>query len=201
MNYKDLNLRNEDQPLILKNEVKTESEVLQINKIKKDIVKIKNTTTLINENIKNEKRKINDEIKNKKKELNLYNNDKNSLFEKVSKYTLDKSIIQDELIHSQKKIILDTNEKIKYYQNENIRLSSELLSSQKLTNLANENLSNIEYKNNKIFNQIKDLQNHTAENNIISNKFQKNKQYFINEDEPIDRNTNLDILIFDIFEK
>tara|TARA_B110000093_G_C12838882_1_gene354398 strand:- start:453 stop:797 length:345 start_codon:yes stop_codon:yes gene_type:complete len=114
---------------------------------------------------------------------------------------LDKSIIQAELIHSQKKIILDADEKIKYYQNENIRLSSELLSSQKLTNLANENLSNIEYKNNKIFNQIKDLQNHTAENNIISNKFQKNKQYFINEDEPIDRNTNLDILISDIFEK
>jgi hypothetical protein len=26
MNYKDLNLLNEDQPLILKNEVKTESE-------------------------------------------------------------------------------------------------------------------------------------------------------------------------------
>lgn len=201
MNYKDLNLRNEDQPLILKNEVKTESEVLQTNKIKKEIVKIKNITTLINENIKKEKKKIIDEIKNKKKELNLYNNDKNSLFEKVSKYTLDKNIIQDELIHSQKKMILDTDEKIKYYQNENIRLSSELLSSQKLTNLANENLSNIEYKNNKIFNQIKDLQNHTAENNIISNKFQKNKQYFINEDEPIDRNTNLDILISDIFEK
>ena len=201
MNYKDLNLRNEDQPLILKNEVKTESEVLQTNKIKKDIVKIKNTTTLINENIKKEKRKIIDEIKNKKKELNLYNNDKNSLFEKVSKYTLDKSIIQDELIHSQKKIILDANEKIKYYQNENIRLSSELLSSQKLTNLANENLSNIEYKNNKIFNQIKDLQNHTAENNIISNKFQKNKQHFINEDEAIDKNINLNTLISDIFEK
>jgi hypothetical protein len=201
MNYKDLNLYNEDHPLILKNEVKPESEILQTNKLKKDIVKIKYITALINENIKKEKLKIIEEIKNKKQELNLYNNEKNSLFEKVSKYTLDKSIIQDELIHSQKKIILDTNEKIKYYQNENIRLSSELLSSQKLTNLANENLSNIEYKNNKIFNQIKDLQNHTAENNIISNKFQKNKKYFINEDEPIDRNTNLDILISDIFEK
>ena len=201
MNYKDLNLYNEDHPLILKNEVKPESEILQTNKLKKDIVKIKNTTTLINENIKKENLKIIEEIKNKKKELNLYNNEKNSLFEKVSKYTLDKSIIQDELIHSQKKIILDTDEKIKYYQNENIRLSSELLSSQKLTNLANENFSNIEYKNNKIFNQIRDLQNHTAENNIISNKFQKNKQHFINEDEPIDKNTNLDILISDIFEK
>ena len=201
MNYKDLNLYNEDQPLILKNEVKAKSEILQTNKLKKDIVKIKYITTLINENIKKEKLKIIEEIKNKKQELNLYNNEKNSLFEKVSKYTLDKSIIQDELIHSQKKMILDTDEKIKYYQNENIRLSSELLSSQKLTNLANENLSNIEYKNNKIFNQIKDLQNHTAENNIISNKFQKNKKYFINEDEPIDRNTNLDILISDIFEK
>ena len=32
MNYKDLNLLNEDQPLILKNEVKTESEILQTNK-------------------------------------------------------------------------------------------------------------------------------------------------------------------------
>ena len=201
MNYKDLNLYNEDHPLILKNEVKPESEILQTNKLKKDIVKIKYITTLINENIKKEKLKIIEEIKNKKQELNLYNNEKNSLFEKVSKYTLDKNIIQDELIHSQKKMILDTDEKIKYYQNENIRLSSELLSSQKLTNLANENLSNIEYKNNKIFNQIKDLQNHTAENNIISNKFQKNKQYFINEDEPIDGNTNLDILIYDIFEK
>ena len=201
MNYKDLNLYNEDHPLILKNEVKPESEILQTNKLKKDIVKIKYITTLINENIKKEKLKIIEEIKNKKQELNLYNNEKNSLFEKVSKYTLDKSIIQDELIHSQKKMILDTDEKIKYYQNENIRLSSELLSSQKLTNLANENLSNIEYKNNKIFNQIKDLQNHTAENNIISNKFQKNKQHFINEDEPIDKNTNLDILISDIFEK
>ena len=58
MNYKDLNLRNEDQPLILKNEVKTESEVLQTNKIKKDIVKTKNTTTLINENIKKKKEKL-----------------------------------------------------------------------------------------------------------------------------------------------
>ena len=201
MNYKDLNLYNEDHPLILKNEVKPESEILQTNKLKKDIVKIKYITTLINENIKKEKLKIIEEIKNKKQELNLYNNEKNSLFEKVSKYTLDKSIIQDELIHSQKKMILDADEKIKYYQNENIRLSSELLSSQKLTNLANENLSNIEYKNNKIFNQIKDLQNHTAENNIISNKFQKNKQHFINKDEPIDKNTNLDILISDIFEK
>jgi len=201
MNYKDLNLYNEDHPLILKNEVKPESEILQTNKLKKDIVKIKNTTTLINENIKKEKLKIIEEIKNKKKELNLYNNEKNSLFEKVSKYTLDKNIIQDELIHSQKKIILDTDEKIKYYQNENIRLSSELLSSQKLANIANENLSNIEYKNNKIFNQIKDLQNYNEDNNIISARFKKNKQNFIEEDEEKNKNINLDVLVSDIFEK
>jgi hypothetical protein len=201
MNYKDLNLLNEDQPLILKNEVKTESEALQTNKLEQEISKIKNITNKINKNIQKDKSKIIKELKNKKKELKSYNDEKNYLFEMVSEHTLDKSIIQDELIHSQKKMILDADEKIKYYQNENIRLSSELLSSQKLTNLANENLSNIEYKNNKIFNQIKDLQNHTAENNIISNKFQKNKQHFINEDEPIDKNTNLDILISDIFEK
>ena len=44
MNYKDLNLLNEDQPLILKNEVKIESEILQTNKIKQEISKIKNIT-------------------------------------------------------------------------------------------------------------------------------------------------------------
>ena len=69
MNYKDLNLYNEDHPLILKNEVKPESEILQTNKLKKDIVKIKNTTTLINENIKKENLKIIEEIKNKKKRI------------------------------------------------------------------------------------------------------------------------------------
>ena len=42
MNYKDLNLLNEDQPLILKNEVKIESEILQTNKLKQEISKIKN---------------------------------------------------------------------------------------------------------------------------------------------------------------
>jgi hypothetical protein len=201
MNYKDLNLLNEDQPLILKNEVKTESEALQTNKLEQEISKIKNITNKINKNIQKDKSKIIKELKNKKKELKSYNDEKNYLFEMVSEHTLDKSIIQDELIHSQKKMILDADEKIKYYQNENIRLSSELLSSQKLTNLANENLSNIEYKNNKIFNQIKDLQNHTGENNIISTKFKKNKQNFINEDEAIDKNINLSTLVSDIFEK
>ena len=58
-------LINEDHPLILKNEVKPESEILQTNKLKKDIVKIKYITTLINKNIKKEKLKIIEEIKNK----------------------------------------------------------------------------------------------------------------------------------------
>ena len=52
MNYKDLNLLNEDQPLILKNEVKIESEILQTNKLKQEISKIKNITNGINKNIK-----------------------------------------------------------------------------------------------------------------------------------------------------
>ena len=46
MNYKDLNLYNEDQPLILKNEVKTESGALQTNKLKQEISKIKNITNI-----------------------------------------------------------------------------------------------------------------------------------------------------------
>jgi hypothetical protein len=201
MNYKDLNLYNEDQPLILKNEVKTESEILQTNKLKQEISKIKNITIGINQNIKKDKSKIIKELKNKTKELKSYKDEKNSLFEMASQHTLDKCVIQDKLINSQKKIIFDNDEKIKFYQNENIRLSSELLSSQKLTNIANENLSNIENKNNKIFNQIKDLQNYNEDNNIISAKFKKSKQNFIDEDGEKNKNINLDVLVSDIFER
>ena len=201
MNYKDLNLYNEDQPLILKNEVKTESEALQTNKLKQEISKIKNITIEINQNIKKDKSKIINELKNKAKELKLYKDEKNSLFEMASQHTLDKCVIQDKLINSQKKIILDNDEKIKFYQNENVRLSSELLNSQKLANIANENLSNIENKNNKIFNQIKDLQNYNEDNNIISAGFKKSKQNFIDEDGEKNKNINLDVLISDIFER
>ena len=201
MNYKDLNLYNEDQPLILKNEVKTESEALQTNKLKQEISKIKNITIGINQNIKKDKSKIIKELKNKTKELKLYKDEKNSLFEMASQHTLDKCIIQDKLINSQKKIIFDNDEKIKFYQNENVRLSSELLSSQKLANIANENLSNIENKNNKIFNQIKDLQNYNDDNNIISARFKKSKQNFIEEDGEKNKNINLDVLVSDIFER
>ena len=201
MNYKDLNLYNEDQPLILKNEVKIKSEALQTNKLKQEISKIKNITIGINQNIQKDKSKIINELKNKAKELKLYKDEKNSLFEMASQHTLDKCVIQDKLINSQKKIISDNDEKIKFYQNENIRLSSELLSSQKLANIANENLSNIEHKNNKIFNQIKDLQNYNEDNNIISARFKKSKQNFIDEDGEKNKNINLDVLVSDIFEK
>ena len=201
MNYKDLNLYNEDQPLILKNEVKTESGALQTNKLKQEISKIKNITIGINQNIKKDKSKIIKELKNKAKELKLYKDEKNSLFEMASQHTLDKCVIQDKLINSQKKIIFNNDEKIKFYQNENIRLSSELLNSQKLANIANENLSNIENKNIKIFNQIKDLQNYNEDNNIISAGFKKSKQNFTEEDGEKNKNINLDVLVSDIFEK
>ena len=201
MNYKDLNLYNEDQPLILKNEVKTESEALQTNKLKQEISKIKNITIGINQNIKKDKSKIIKELKNKTKELKLYKDEKNSLFEMASQHTLDKCVIQDKLINSQKKIIFNNDEKIKFYQNENVRLSSELLNSQKLANIANENLSNIENKNIKIFNQIKDLQNYNEDNNIISARFKKSKQNFIEEDGEKNKDINLDVLVSDIFER
>ena len=201
MNYKDLNLYNEDQPLILKNEVTTESQALQTNKLKQEISKIKNITIGINKNIQKDKSKIIKELKNKTKELKLYKDEKNSLFEMASQHTLDKCVIQDKLINSQKKIIFDNDEKIKFYQNENVRLSSELLNSQKLANIANENLSNIENKNIKIFNQIKDLQNYNEDNNIISARFKKSKQNFIEEDGEKNKDINLDFLVSDIFER
>ena len=59
--------------------------------------------------------------------------------------------------------------KVKFYQDENIRLSSELLSTQKKNEITKENLNNIEIEKEKISNKIKDLNKSIEEKtNIIS---------------------------------
>jgi len=95
----------------------------------------------------------------------------------------------------------ELNQKIKFYQNENIRLSSELFESQKMTVLANENLSNIENTKNKIFDQIQELQNSINKNNVVQSQFKK-KNYDHNESD-IENNTdiNLNELVSEIFDK
>ena len=95
----------------------------------------------------------------------------------------------------------ELHQKIKFYQNENVRLSSELSKSQKMTIVANENLSNIENTKNIIFNQIQELQRSLGENNVVNSKFIKENYDYIEPDIKENTDVNLNVLVSEIFDK
>ena len=68
----------------------------------------------------------------------------------------------------------ETHKKIKFYQDENVRLSSELLSSENKNSMIKVNLTDIETEKAKISDKIKELSNSIDEKtNIISTSFNK----------------------------
>ena len=90
----------------------------------------------------------------------------------LSRYIVNSKKIQEKLnlVEESKKLKLEKEaKKVKFYQDENIRLSSELLSTQKKNEITKENLNNIEIEKEKISNKIKDLNKSIEEKtNIIS---------------------------------
>ena len=68
----------------------------------------------------------------------------------------------------------DEIKKVKFYQDENIRLSSELISARKKNETIKENLNNIELEKEKISNKIKELNNAiVGKSNIVPSLFVK----------------------------
>jgi hypothetical protein len=66
----------------------------------------------------------------------------------------------------------DEVKKIKFYQNENIRLSSELLTALKKNKVIKENLNNIELEKEKISNKIKELSSTiVGKSNVVPSTF------------------------------
>ena len=90
----------------------------------------------------------------------------------LSRYIVNSKKIQEKLnlVEESKNLKLEKEAKqVKFYQDENIRLSSELLSTQKKNEITKENLNNIEIEKEKISNKIKDLNKSIEEKtNIIS---------------------------------
>lgn len=69
----------------------------------------------------------------------------------------------------------EENKKIKFYQDENIRLSSLMYDIQKKYDIVKDNLNKAEKEKNDIFIQIQDLNNSLLKNSIISSPFLKEK--------------------------
>ena len=140
---------NLDQALMIKNEIVLKNEQLQtnLNALKKSLDEsiLKNTSFEINNNeLKNTVSRYITNYKKLQNEFNELKDSKNLQFE-------------------------DEFKKIKFYQDENIRLSTELLLSRKKNETIKLNLNDIELEKQKISNKINELNNSiTGKSNIIS---------------------------------
>ena len=190
INKKQLNIENKE--LKINNDV-IQNDLNEVTKIK-EMLDIENKELKINNDVLqndiNEvgKNKENLDINNKKLKINLKETKKNlkdsleknrsfeinsaELKNTLSRYIVNSKKIQEKLnlVEESKNLKLEKEAKqVKFYQDENIRLSSELLSTQKKNEITKENLNNIEIEKEKISNKIKDLNKSIEEKtNIIS---------------------------------
>ena len=138
----------------------------------------------------NFQKKLNEQIKNNKLLTNEVNNYKDN---KIT----DENINFTEI----------TNNKLKYYQEENVRLSCELVSTQNRHNILKKNITKIETEKNNISNQIQELNNslnNKNSSNIIKTPFLEDIPQEAVEDLKHmnkDEKKNLDDVINKIFDK
>ena len=176
---------------ILKNHYKSALENNKELKINNDVLQNElNEVTKNKENDLNEvtKNKESLDIKNKELKIKLKETrknlkdslEKNRSFEinnaeiksTLSRYIVNYKKLEEKisLVKDSKNLKLEKElQKVKFYQDENTRLSSELLSMQKRNDIFKENFKNIEMEKEKISSKIKDLNKSIEEKtNIIS---------------------------------
>ena len=169
-----------------------EEILLERNQIQNDI---QNNQKLIIEEYKDNNNKLKsdlDKLQNEVEELNssnrkfLINNDE--LKKTISRYikhnkNLQISLnslkkIETEFLDSKSKIIKMT-EQIKFYQDDNTRLSNEIINIKKKYEIVKNNFDAVDKEKNDIFNQIQELNNSITSSNIVGTPFVKE---IINED-------------------
>ena len=217
-------LSNENNQLKIDNEKISKS----INEIEIKNKEIDNKNIIINNDNKRLEELIY-QLSNTNKELIVQNNDlkekldkeetnldivnqKNRSFEinnselknTISRYIINTKKINEKINSLEKSSQLEIeekNKKIKFYQDENVRLSSELLSSENKNTMIKVNLSDIETEKAKISDKIKELSKSIDEKtNIVSTSFKK-ENLEISEKLNDKEQRSLDEVIGRIFQK
>ena len=185
------------------NELRIGNEVLQNNvnqvtennnQLDKKIVELKTDNNVLHNNLNEvteNNKQLDIENKDLKADFDKTKNDLNENIEKnrsnethnlelkntVSRYIVNTKKIQEKLDLAEKSnyLKLETQtDKVKFYQEENVRLSSELLAVQKKNTTIKENLNFIETEKEEISNKIKELNKSIDEKtNIIPSNFIK----------------------------
>tara|TARA_A100000164_G_scaffold67342_1_gene56034 strand:- start:942 stop:1547 length:606 start_codon:yes stop_codon:yes gene_type:complete len=152
----------------------------EIKKSSHDIEKeIKNQTVELTNSIKNQSDKLKDlndeKIKFDRNQIQLQIIENQQLL--VEEYKKNNNILSLNLEELKNKIkeLNEENKKIKFYQDDNIRLSSLMSDIQKKYDIVKDNFNKTEKQKNDIFIRIQELNNSLLKNTIISSPFLKEK--------------------------
>ena len=200
-----------------------------MNDIDKNFLDIKKTTLELDNSIKEQELKLTSTIKNDEDKLKDLS-DKKILFDKnkmqadilknqqflIDEYKGNINRLNLELTETQKinEELSTSNNKIKFYQEDNIRLSSQVNDFQKKYETIKNNFNEVEKEKNVIFKKIKELNNSLLKNNIIGTPFLERKieedtinskvlndisENNLNDNKNLDKGINLDVTVSDIF--
>jgi len=168
----DYKEKNYQLTLNLKN---SEKRVLEIDRsFKSNNAELKNTLSRYIANYKKLQEKLN-LVNESKKDFNEIFLDKSKRDEMISKI----KFYQDENTRLSNEKSLDTSKKdemiskIKFYQDENTRLSSEIINFKKKYETIKNNFTDVENEKNNIFKKVKEINNSLIKNNIIGTPFVK----------------------------
>ena len=164
--------------LLYNNEIlKINNNTLQNNL--NQVAKNKNQLDLENKEFKLNLKSLEIELKESVRKNRSFEINSHELKSTISRYITSYKKLQvekKELSNSEDLKSDDEVKKVKFYQNENIRLSSELLAAQNKNKVIKENLNNIELEKEKISNKIKELSSTiVGKSNVLPSTFVREK--------------------------
>ena len=161
---------NYESTLKISKELKNNNKILQndLNEITKNKENLDKRNKVLKINLKETRKNLKDSLeKNRSFEINNA-----EIKSTLSRYIVNYKKLEEKisLVKDSKNLKLEKElQKVKFYQDENTRLSSALLSMQKKNDIFKENFKNIEMEKEKISSKIKDLNKSIEEKtNIIS---------------------------------
>ena len=117
-------------------------------------------------------------IENKlEKNKNLYKKDKKTILDLTT---------ENQGLKNNDKILNDIHKKILFLQNENVRLSSKLLSTENQNKVINLNLITSENKRNEFIKLVSELNEYNLKDNILKTNITKQKNELINDKKKTD---------------
>ena len=178
INYQELEIKKLNDEKVFFDRNKIQSEIL--NNQRQLIEKYK----LNNENLKSSMSALNTKLKiisDHNEKLNSNNTELKDTITRFIKHNknmqnnielLKKEQLETKMIKSQ---ILELTDQIKFYQEDNIRLSSEVLSITKKYEIIKNNFNSVDKEKNNIFKQIQELNTSLTKNNIVGTPYVKDK--------------------------